>query len=115
MPAGAAARISRLFEVAVEIALRRQAKRLEVYDLALAVDRWAIPQDFITTNSSVVSIDAPDIPWPPNHSHPSIQRSIATATAMLTSIPLNNPTIYRAKYDAEHQDRPANKLGPRSG
>lgn len=47
---GVVGRISRLFEVAVEIALRRQAKRLEVYDLALAVDRWAIPQAFTTVN-----------------------------------------------------------------
>jgi hypothetical protein len=47
---GVVGRISRLFEVAVEIALRRRAERLEVYDLALAVDRWAIPQAFTKVN-----------------------------------------------------------------
>lgn len=48
--AGIIGRISRLFHSALEIALRRQASRLEIYDLALAVDRWAIPQSFVETN-----------------------------------------------------------------
>lgn len=47
---GVIGRISRVFRQAVEGALRRQSKRLEIYDLALAVDRWAIPQNFIKTN-----------------------------------------------------------------
>lgn len=47
---GVIGRISRLFGVAVGIALRRRADRLEIYDLALAVDRLAIPNNFIKTN-----------------------------------------------------------------
>lgn len=47
---GVVGRVSRLFSVALEIAIRRGASRLELYDLALAVDRWAIPQSFIDTN-----------------------------------------------------------------
>lgn len=40
---GVIGRVSRLFAVALDIALRRGAARIEVYDLSLAVDRWAIP------------------------------------------------------------------------
>lgn len=47
---GVVGRISRLIEAALEIALHRDAERIELYDLALAVDRWAIPNGFIKTN-----------------------------------------------------------------
>ncbi len=47
---GVIGRISRLVAVALEFALRRGANRLEVEDLALAVDRWAIPNAFCDTN-----------------------------------------------------------------
>lgn len=47
---GVVGRVSRLFQVALEIAIRRGASRLEPYDLALAVDRWAIPQGFVDQN-----------------------------------------------------------------
>jgi hypothetical protein len=51
---GVIGRISRLLQAALEIALRRGATRLEVYDLALAVDRWAIPQGFCTTKGVTI-------------------------------------------------------------
>ena len=47
---GVIGRVSRLVEVAVEIALRRGATRVEKYDLALAVDRWAIPNGLTASN-----------------------------------------------------------------
>jgi hypothetical protein len=47
---GVIGRVASLFEVAIEIALRRGATRVETYDLALAVDRWAIPQGFVDVN-----------------------------------------------------------------
>lgn len=47
---GVIGRISRLVEVALEIALRRGAVRIERYDLAHAVDRWAIPNGLTDTN-----------------------------------------------------------------
>ncbi len=47
---GVVGRVSRLFLAALDIAIRRGATRLELYDLALAVDRWAIPQAFAKTN-----------------------------------------------------------------
>ncbi len=34
----------------MEIAVRRGATRIETYDLALAVDRWAVTQDFVMVN-----------------------------------------------------------------
>lgn len=55
---GIVGRVSRLFQAALEIALRRGATRLEAYDLLLAVDRWAIPQSFIDTNPIQRSSDA---------------------------------------------------------
>jgi hypothetical protein len=39
---GVVGRVSRLFGMALEIALRRGATRIEIYDLSLAVDRWAV-------------------------------------------------------------------------
>jgi len=47
---GVVGRVSRLLEVALEIALRRGASKIERYDLALAVDRWAIPNGMAKTN-----------------------------------------------------------------
>jgi hypothetical protein len=47
---GVIGRVSRLVAIALEIALQRDATRVEVYDLALAVDRWAIPNAFVSTN-----------------------------------------------------------------
>jgi hypothetical protein len=47
---GVIGRVSRLLEIALEIALRRGATRIEKYDLALAVDRWAIPNGLTATN-----------------------------------------------------------------
>lgn len=47
---GVVGRVSRLLEVALEIALRRGASRIERYDLAFAVDRWAIPNGLTKTN-----------------------------------------------------------------
>jgi hypothetical protein len=44
-----------LITVAFEIALRRGAECIEVYDLALAVDRWAIPQGLRGTTASDVT------------------------------------------------------------
>ena len=48
-------RVSRLAQAALEIAIRRGAARLEPYDLAEAVDRWAIPQAFVESNPFRVS------------------------------------------------------------
>jgi hypothetical protein len=47
---GVIGRVSRLLFVALEIALRRGADCIEVYDLALATDRWALPQGFVKSN-----------------------------------------------------------------
>ena len=47
---GVIGRVSRLFEAATEIALRRNAPRLEVQDLLVAVDRWALQQNFAERN-----------------------------------------------------------------
>ncbi|MDR7115618.1 TniB family NTP-binding protein [Caulobacter sp. BE254] len=47
---GVVGRVSRLFHSALEMSLRRDGDRLEVEDLAEAVDRWAIPQAFIKFN-----------------------------------------------------------------
>lgn len=48
--AGAIGRISRIVHVALEIACRRGADCIEVFDLALAVDRWALEQGFTALN-----------------------------------------------------------------
>lgn len=48
--AGVIGRVSRLFEAATEIALRRSASRLEAQDLLVAVDRWALQQGFAKRN-----------------------------------------------------------------
>lgn len=47
---GIVGRVSRLFEVAIEIALRRGSETLEIVDLSLAVDRWALDQNFADRN-----------------------------------------------------------------
>jgi hypothetical protein len=47
---GVIGRVARLFEVAIEIALRRGGDALEVADISLAVDRWALPQNFAKRN-----------------------------------------------------------------
>lgn len=47
---GVVGRVARLFEVAIEIALRRGSSTLEVADLSLAVDRWALSQSFAKRN-----------------------------------------------------------------
>ena len=47
---GVVGRVSRLVEVALELALRREATRVERCDLARAVDRWAIPNGLAETN-----------------------------------------------------------------
>lgn len=47
---GLIGRVSRVVEAALEIALRRGAEQIEVDDLEMAVDRWAIPNGFTDTN-----------------------------------------------------------------
>jgi hypothetical protein len=47
---GVIGRVSRLIGAALEIALPRRASRIERYDLALAVDRWAIPNGMTKSN-----------------------------------------------------------------
>lgn len=47
---GVIGRVARLFQAALEIAIRRGARRIEAIDLAEAIDRWAIPQGFIDQN-----------------------------------------------------------------
>lgn len=47
---GVIGRVARLFQAALEIAIRRGARRLEPFDFAEAIDRWAIPQGFIDQN-----------------------------------------------------------------
>ena len=56
--AGVVGRVSRLFQVGLEFALRRGAHRLEPCDLADAVDQWAIEQNFISYNPVRGLIDA---------------------------------------------------------
>lgn len=48
--AGVIGRISRLLAIALENANRRKADCIEVHDLAVAVDQWAIPGHFIDVN-----------------------------------------------------------------
>lgn len=47
---GVIGRVSRLMGIALEISIRRAAARIELRDLALATDRWAIPHKFASTN-----------------------------------------------------------------
>jgi len=47
---GVIGRVCRLFEAATEIALRRHGSSLEVQDLIVAVDRWAVGQGFAKRN-----------------------------------------------------------------
>ncbi|HWT52577.1 MAG TPA: TniB family NTP-binding protein [Caulobacter sp.] len=47
---GVVGRIVRLVRIALEIALRRGASRVEPYDLMLATERWAVPQQFVEGN-----------------------------------------------------------------
>jgi hypothetical protein len=47
---GVIGRVSRLVGAALEIALHRDATQVEVHDLSLAVDRWAIPNGFVSSN-----------------------------------------------------------------
>jgi len=47
---GVIGRVSKLVEAALPIALSRGAARVEPYDLALAVDRWAIPNGLAKSN-----------------------------------------------------------------
>lgn len=47
---GVIGRVVRLFQAALEIAIRRDARRIEPFDFAEAIDRWAIPQGFIDQN-----------------------------------------------------------------
>lgn len=48
--AGVIGRVSHLTRESLDIALRRGAERIELYDFTLATDRWAIPQGFGETN-----------------------------------------------------------------
>lgn len=48
--AGVIGRVSRLFQVALEFAIRRGAVRLEPVDIAWAVERWAVEQGFAKHN-----------------------------------------------------------------
>lgn len=47
---GVIGRVSRLMEAALEISIRRAAAKIELRDVALATDRWALPQKFASTN-----------------------------------------------------------------
>lgn len=47
---GVIGRVSRLFQVALEVAIRRDGLRLEVQDLSWAIDHWAVEQAFVTHN-----------------------------------------------------------------
>jgi DNA transposition AAA+ family ATPase len=47
---GVIGRVSRLLLIALQIALKRGATRIERYDLALAVDQWALPSGLTATN-----------------------------------------------------------------
>jgi len=47
---GAVGQISKLVRATLEIALRRDVEKLQIADLAEAVDRWAIPNGYCETN-----------------------------------------------------------------
>jgi len=47
---GVIGRVSRLFQVAVEVAVRRGSDRLELADISWAIDHWAVEQSFIKQN-----------------------------------------------------------------
>jgi hypothetical protein len=47
---GVIGRIVRLISIALEIALRRSAEQIEILDLSLATERWAVPQGFARRN-----------------------------------------------------------------
>lgn len=47
---GVVGRVSRLLQVALEAALRRDAQCLERADIAWAIDQWAVPQSFVKSN-----------------------------------------------------------------
>lgn len=47
---GVIGRVVRLFQAALETAIRRGAQCLETFDFVEAIDRWAIPQGFINQN-----------------------------------------------------------------
>lgn len=47
---GVIGRVSRIFHVALEVAIRRGGHRLEVSDLSWAFDHWAVPQAFVARN-----------------------------------------------------------------
>ncbi|MNH76573.1 Bacterial TniB protein [compost metagenome] len=48
--AGVIGRVSRLTEAALEIACRRSADRIELYDFMLGTERWALAQNFVESN-----------------------------------------------------------------
>lgn len=48
--AGVVGRVSRLFQVALEVAIRRGANCLEIEDFSWAIDHWAVPQMFVEAN-----------------------------------------------------------------
>lgn len=50
---GVIGRVSRLTEVALEIATRRGHQCIELQDLSLATERWAMPQGFVKANPFV--------------------------------------------------------------
>ncbi|QDH74231.1 ATP-binding protein [Brevundimonas sp. M20] len=47
---GVVGRVSRLLQVALEAALRRDAQCLERSDISWAIDHWAVPQSFVKAN-----------------------------------------------------------------
>lgn len=47
---GVVGRVSRIFHVALEAAIRRGSHRLEVSDLSVAFDEWAVTQSFVAQN-----------------------------------------------------------------
>ena len=47
---GVVGRVSRLLQVALEAALRRDAQCLERADISWGIDHWAVPQSFIKAN-----------------------------------------------------------------
>ena len=51
---GVIGRVVRLIQAALEIALRREAEWIEIHDISLAVERWAIPQGFVRRNPFAV-------------------------------------------------------------
>lgn len=48
--AGVIGRVPRLTEAALEIACRRSADRIELYDFMVATERWALAQNFVESN-----------------------------------------------------------------